>query len=99
MRGQFRDRGEEEWCERRLLARINRYTIKRLRKQVEPVAPATFMRFLFEWHEIGAEDTEGPDGVRRALDRLQGFASPASAWESVAAAPGRSFLNALLTRC
>jgi ATP-dependent Lhr-like helicase len=82
MRGKFREGAGEEWCERRLLARINRHTIKSLRKQVEPVSPATFMRFLFDWHEIGAEDTEGPDGVRRALDRLQGFASPASAWES-----------------
>ncbi|MFW2405592.1 MAG: ATP-dependent DNA helicase, partial [Gammaproteobacteria bacterium] len=82
MRGKFRETTSEEWCERRLLARINRHTIKTLRRQVEPVSPATFMRFLFDWHEIGAEDTEGPDGVRRALDRLQGFACPASAWES-----------------
>ena len=83
MRGRFRlpAGGEEEWCERRLLARINRYTIKSLRKQVEPVSPAAYMRFLLAWHEVGAEDAEGPDAVRRALDRLQGFAAPASAWE------------------
>jgi len=83
MRGKFRPHAEaEEWCERRLLARINRYTIKSLRKQVAPVSPATYMRFLFDWHELGAEDAEGPDAVRRALDRLQGFAAPAAAWES-----------------
>ena len=83
MRGKFRPGADaEEWCERRLLARINRYTIKSLRKQVAPVSPATFMRFLFDWHELGAEDAEGPDAVRRALDRLQGFAAPAAAWES-----------------
>jgi len=83
MRGMFRGngRGEHEWCERRLLARINRYTIKSLRKQVEPVSPATFMRFLFAWHEIGSADADGPDAVRRALERLQGFAAPAGAWE------------------
>ncbi|MGI9342120.1 MAG: DEAD/DEAH box helicase [Gammaproteobacteria bacterium] len=83
MRGKFRpDADAEEWCERRLLARINRYTIKSLRKQVAPVSPASYMRFLFDWHELGAEDAEGPDAVRRALDRLQGFAAPAAAWES-----------------
>jgi ATP-dependent Lhr-like helicase len=83
MRGKFRPHAEvEEWCERRLLARINRYTIKRLRKQVEPVSPAAFMRFLFDWHEIGAVDAEGPEAVRRGLERLQGFAAQAGAWES-----------------
>jgi len=84
MRGHFRGvaGAEEEWCERRLLARISRYTIKSLRRQVEPVSPAAFMRFLFDWHEIGHEDAEGPDAVRRALDRLQGFAAPAATWES-----------------
>ena len=83
MRGSFcgGTGGGTEWCERRLLARINRYTIRSLRKQVEPVSPAAYMRFLFDWHEIGAEDAEGPDAVRRALSRLQGFAAPAVAWE------------------
>ena len=84
MRGHFRGAAgaEDEWCERRLLARISRYTIKSLRRQVEAVSPAAFMRFLFDWHEIGCRDAEGPDAVRRALDRLQGFAAPAAAWES-----------------
>src|SRR5262249_28210046 len=39
----------EEWCERHLLARIHRYTVKRLRREIEPVEPRDFMRFLFEW--------------------------------------------------
>jgi len=84
MRGHFRGAAgaEQEWCERRLLARISRYTIKSLRRQVEAVSPAAFMRFLFDWHEIGCDDAEGPDAVRRALDRLQGFAAPAATWES-----------------
>ncbi|HSG38325.1 MAG TPA: helicase-related protein, partial [Thermoanaerobaculia bacterium] len=41
--------GDEEWCERRLLARIHRYTLKRLRQEIEPVEPRDFARFLFEW--------------------------------------------------
>lgn len=84
MQGHFRDPAglDREWCERRLLARISRATIKGLRRQVEPVSPADFMRFLFDWHEIGSHNAQGPGGVQRALDRLQGFAAPAATWES-----------------
>ncbi len=39
---------EEAWCERHLLARIHRFTIKRLRGEVEPVSRQDFMRFLFD---------------------------------------------------
>jgi ATP-dependent Lhr-like helicase len=41
------DVDEEQWCERRLLARIHKYTLQKLRREVEPVSPAAFMRFLF----------------------------------------------------
>src|SRR5581483_6016629 len=39
MRGQFTPAAvaDGEWCERRLLARIHRYTVKRLRAEIEPV--------------------------------------------------------------
>jgi ATP-dependent Lhr-like helicase len=33
-----------EWCDRGLLARIHRYTIGRLRAEIEPVSPADFIR-------------------------------------------------------
>jgi ATP-dependent Lhr-like helicase len=84
MRGQYRSppRAAEEWCDRRLLARIHRYTIKRLREQVEPVSPAVFMRFLFAWHGLGEERAEGIEAVRRALNRLRGFPAPAASWEA-----------------
>ena len=72
----------EEWCERRLLARIGRYTIKTLRKQVEPVPPAAFMRFVLQWQGLSGEKQRGPEALRDALYRLQGFAAPAVAWES-----------------
>ncbi|MED5228256.1 MAG: ATP-dependent DNA helicase, partial [Pseudomonadota bacterium] len=72
----------EEWCERRLLARIGRYTIKTLRKQVEPVPPAAFMRFVLQWQGLSGERQGGPEALRDALYRLQGFAAPAVAWES-----------------
>ena len=72
-----------EWCERRLLARIHRYTIKSLRAEIEPVSGADFMRFLFEWQGITrqpkAEGVESLDGV---IKQLEGYEVPAAAWES-----------------
>ena len=41
-----------EWCDRALLARIHRYTLNRLRAEIEPVSPADFMRFLFTWQHV-----------------------------------------------
>ena len=41
-----------EWCDRGLLARIHRYTLNRLRAEIEPVSPADFMRFLFAWQHV-----------------------------------------------
>ena len=72
----------EQWCERRLLARIHRYTLKTLRRSVEPVSISDYMAFLFQWHRLDGEAPEGPDGLRLALARLEGFPIPAGAWES-----------------
>ncbi len=44
MRGQF-STNAEEWCERRLLARIHRYTVKRLRAEIEPIAASDSCAF------------------------------------------------------
>ncbi len=82
MRGRFRSPSPgEEWCDRRLLARIHRYTLKSLRGAVEPVSPAAYMRFLFRWHQLGDTQATGPDALRAALSRLAGFPLPAAAWE------------------
>ena len=84
MRGRY-DPGvnEEQWCDRRLLARIHRYTINRLRAEIEPVAARDFMRFLFAWHHVDAEARlEGPESVPAALSLLEGFEAPARAWET-----------------
>ena len=72
---------EIEWCERRLLARIHRATIQRLRREIEPVTQADFMRFLFAWHGLGS-DREGSHHLRVALEQLEGFEASAAAWES-----------------
>ena len=67
MRGRFTPgatpgTGPIEWCVRRLLARIHRYTLNRLRKEIEPVSPADFMRFLLTWQRVAPGDRgEGPE--------------------------------------
>ena len=84
LRGRFTPAvGELEWCERRLLARIHRYTLDRLRSEIEPVTAADFMRFLFRWQRLTGETrAEGPDGLAAVLDILDGFELPAGAWET-----------------
>jgi ATP-dependent Lhr-like helicase len=73
----------DEWCERRLLARIHRYTVKRLRAEIEPLAARDFLRFLFGWQRV-APDTrmEGPDAVETIIGQLEGFEAAAAAWET-----------------
>ena len=72
-----------EWCSRRLLARIHSYTLNRLRKEIEPVSAADFMRFLFVWQKVANDHrTEGAASVAAILDQLEGFDAPAGSWES-----------------
>jgi ATP-dependent helicase Lhr and Lhr-like helicase len=72
-----------EWCSRRLLARIHSYTLNRLRKEIEPVSPADFMRFLFVWQKVAPDHrVQGPESVAAILDQLEGFEAPAGSWES-----------------
>ncbi len=74
---------ETEWCERRLLARIHRLTLGRLRKEIEPVTAAQFMRWLLAWQHV-APGTQlvGERGLLEAVQQLQGFEIPANAWEA-----------------
>lgn len=73
---------EEQWCERRLLARIHRYTLTRLRSEIEPVSAADFMGFLLEWQRLSAvRRMQGPDALSAVLGQLEGFQAPAAAWE------------------
>ncbi|HWZ73565.1 MAG TPA: DEAD/DEAH box helicase [Casimicrobiaceae bacterium] len=75
--------GETEWCDRALLARIHRYTVKRLRQEIEPVSSKDFLRFLFRWqHVTPSEQRHGPDALDAIIAQLQGFEAPAAAWES-----------------
>ncbi len=75
--------GRQAWCDRRLLARIHRYTLDRLRKEIEPVTATDFLMFLACWqHADEAHKLEGPAGVLEALGQLAGFEAPAVMWEA-----------------
>ncbi len=73
---------DTEWCERRILQRIHRLTIGTRRKQVEPVAPAVFMRWLLDWQHVApGTQLSGEEGVLAAIEQMEGFEAPAIEWE------------------
>ncbi len=84
LRGSFTpSTAEREWCDRRLLARIHRYTLNRLRAEIEPVTPADFMRFLFAWQRVDPEHrATGVEGLAGLIGQLNGYEMPAGAWEA-----------------
>jgi ATP-dependent Lhr-like helicase len=85
LRGQFTTvsgAGEIEWCDRRLLARIHRLTLGTLRKQVESVTAAQFMRWLLRWQHVApGSQVLGERGTLETLQQMQGFEAPANSWE------------------
>ena len=93
LRGQFTSAGTSagtgtgapaptEWCDRRLLARIHRYTLNRLRAEIEAVSPADYTRFLFAWqHVTPSTRLTGIDGLRALVQLFDGYELAASAWE------------------
>src|SRR3989475_25719 len=73
---------QREWCDRRLLARIHRYTLNRLRAEIEPVSAADFMRFLLHWqHAAGETQMKGIEGLGAVIEQVDGYEVPAGAWE------------------
>ncbi|HEY8555135.1 MAG TPA: ATP-dependent DNA helicase, partial [Burkholderiales bacterium] len=81
--GGARTESATEWCERRLLARIHRYTVERLRAEIEPVTAQDFMRFLFEWQGVTVEPrAEGPQALGTLIEQLEGFEAACLAWEA-----------------
>jgi ATP-dependent Lhr-like helicase len=87
--GKFtREDGPSEWCQRQLLARISRRTLDGLRRQIQPVEPSDFMRYLIERHHvIDPSACSGPPGVREVIALLQGFPLASGAWENFVLAP------------
>lgn len=73
-----------QWCERGLLARIHRRTIKNLRKQIQPISINGFMRYLFEWHGMNPDsqsEQNDPESLATILQQLEGIEVSAAAWE------------------
>jgi ATP-dependent helicase Lhr and Lhr-like helicase len=88
MRGSFLPRpagqadGATQWCDRRLLARINRRTLDRLRRDIEAVSVSDLIRFLLDWqHVTPGTQLAGRDGLAAIVGQLQGFEAAAGAWE------------------
>ncbi len=84
LRGRFSpDASEDELCERGLLARIHRLTVDRLRREIEPVSPQVFMRFLCGWQRVlRGEQARGDSGLLDVVTQLSGFEAKAGSWES-----------------
>ncbi len=84
MRGRFTaGAAADEWCERRLLARIHRYTVNRLRAEIQPVAARDFLRFLLDWQRVTPETRmKGPDALEILVRQLEGLEAAAAAWET-----------------
>ena len=88
LRGTYRDyslpTGKKviEWCDRRLLARIHRLTLGVLRRQIEPVTPSQFVRWLLRWQHVApGTQLSGERGLYEIIFQLQGFEISANAWE------------------
>src|SRR4029079_9915457 len=82
LRGRFTANADLEWCDRRLLARIHRYTLNKLRAEIEPVSSADFMRFLLHWQHLAPDQqVQGMEGLAGVIEQLDGFEVAANAWE------------------
>ncbi len=82
LRGRFRTVAEE-WCNRRVLARIHRLTLGALRREIEPVSTAEYVRFLFRWQHVAPSSRlHGVDGTLHVIRQLEGYELPAAAWEA-----------------
>ena len=78
---------EVDWCDRRLLARIHRLTLGRLRREIEPITAADFIRFLLRWQHVEPRSQlHGREGILQVIRQLQGLELPAPAWEEHVAA-------------
>ena len=84
LRGRFTGSdGGEEWCNRRVLARIHRLTIGTLRREIEPVSTAAYLTFLQRWQHVApASRLHGIDGTLQIVRQLEGYEIPAFAWEA-----------------
>jgi ATP-dependent helicase Lhr and Lhr-like helicase len=73
---------DEQWCNRRVLARIHRLTVGRLRREIEPVTAAQYMAFLQRWQHVAPSSRlHGVDGTLQIVRQLEAYEIPTVAWE------------------
>ena len=79
--GRFEEGRGEQWCARRLLARVHSYTRERRRAQIQPVSQERWEEFLQSWWHL-ARDTQlyGRAGLAEVIEQLQGSEWPAGEW-------------------
>jgi ATP-dependent Lhr-like helicase len=83
LRGRFAGGDDEQWCNRRVLARIHRLTLGNLRREIEPVSTAEYVRFLYRWQHVApTARLHGVDGTLQVVKQLEGYEIPAAAWEA-----------------
>ena len=90
--GRFEEGRGEQWCARRLLARVHSYTRERRRAQIQPVSQERWEEFLQSWWHL-APDTQlyGRAGLAEVIEQLQGSEWPAGEWERVLTARVHSY--------
>jgi ATP-dependent helicase Lhr and Lhr-like helicase len=82
--GRFEPERGEQWCARRLLARIHGYTRERRRAEIRPVSQEEWQEFLQRWwHAAPGTRRQGRAGLAEVIEQLQGFELPAGEWERV----------------
>ena len=80
--GRFEPERGEQWCARRLLARIHGYTRERRRAEVRPISQEEWQGFLQSWwHAAPGTQLHGRAGLAEVIEQLQGFECPAGEWE------------------
>ena len=70
-----------EWCDADVLKSLKRRSLAKLRREIEPVEPAAFARFLLEWQNV-TRPRAGLDALLSVVEQLQGAAVPASVLET-----------------
>ncbi len=98
IKGPFGDQQDDQditqditWCNRRLLARIHKYSLASRRHQVRPVTMAMFTRFLLSWQDLVEPEGRGSGALERAVDKLQGCSAPGKELERMLAGRLQSY--------
>jgi ATP-dependent Lhr-like helicase len=80
--GGFEPERGEQWCARRLLARIHGYSRERRRAEVRPVSREEWQDFLQSWwHAAPGTRLHGRAGLAEVIEQVQGSERPAAEWE------------------